>query len=529
MNIILFNPYYSQSVEYYAFYRPAVPMGLLYLASYLRKYGFAIKIYELGQFDPKEAFIEGKKIKFGLSRAQIQKLIREEKPKIVGITSMFSVYYQDVAEIASLVKIVDPAIQVILGGNHASSYWNHILKNKNIDVVVIGEGEETLLELCQCVLNGRSIDKIRGIAYRNNDAGIIMTQPRELIGNIDNIPRPAYDLIEFRKYLGEGNIYSMRPPAAGIVSSRGCPGKCVFCTIKAVWGNTWRGRSPTSVVDEIEFIQKEYDIHEFAFLDDSASVNRDRWGGICDEIVRRRINIKWSTPNGIAHWTLTKELLRKMYQAGCYRVTFGIESGDPDTRKFIGKPHSLQQAKELIKYANKIGIWTMITNIIGFPYENLDSILRTIKFAKTSGTDFACFFLLIPQPTSAVYDYFRKEGLLNFDNFFESDNFDEEAFRQINYALNETGCDTVYFKKEELSRLQKNAYRSFIIYRGLTFLLNPLKLIRKIHSLEELRYVLKLFMMGPGVFMRTLNPLHKKSSDYLYASTTVKIEGKNEQ
>lgn len=528
MDITLFNPYYSQIPEYYSFYRPTPPLGLMYLAGYLRKHGLDSKIYELGIFDSKDALKEGKRVRFGLSNSQIAQIVKKENPRIVGITSMYSIFYRDVADIVDLVKAADPAIKVVLGGNHVSSYWKYVLKNKNIDYVAIGEGEETFLELCRCILSGRVATEVSGIAYHDEDTGIIRTKPRELIKNIDDIPSPAFDLIDLRKYFGEGNIYAMRHPVVGIISSRGCPGRCVFCTIKAVWGNTWRGRSPQNVVEEIEFIQKEYDVHEFAFLDDSAGVDRARWDGICDKIIRRRIGIKWTTPNGIGHWTLTKELLAKMHKAGCYRITFGIESGDADTRRFIGKMHSLKQARGLIQYANKIGMWTICTNIIGFPYENMDSINRTVEFAKTCGTDFACFYLLMPQPTSAVYEYFKKEGLLNFDNFFELGDFDEETFEKMNYILNETGCDTLYFKKEELGRLQKDAYRSFIVYRALTYLANPLRVIRKIHSPEELRYVLKLLIKGMFIFIRTFNPLYKKSSDYLYVKSKVKIEVKNE-
>jgi radical SAM superfamily enzyme YgiQ (UPF0313 family) len=524
MGILLFNPYYTQLIEYYSFYRPAPPMGLLYLASYLRKHGINSKVFELGIFDAKDAIKDGKRVRFGLANDMIAGIIRDENPKIIGITSMYSVFYRDVVEITNLIKSVNPGVKIVLGGNHASSYWEYVLKNNNIDYVVIGEGEQTFLELCRLLLFSNSATHLPGIAYRKSDSAVVRTKPRELIKNLDEIPMPAFDLIDFRKYFGDGNIYSMRYPTAGIVSSRGCPGRCVFCTIKAVWGNTWRGRSPKNVVDEIEFLKKEYNVQEFAFLDDSASVDKIRWAGICDEIMRRKLDIKWTTPNGIAHWTLNEEILIKMHKAGCYRITFGIESGDEDTRKFIGKPHSLKQAKELIRQANRIGMWTICTNIIGFPYENLQSIRRTIDFAKSSGTDFACFYLLIPQPTSAVYGYFKKEGLLNFDNFFEANDFDEEIFEKINYILNEAGTDTLYFKKEELNRLQKAAYRSFIIYRGLTYLFNPVNLIRKINSSEDFRYVCKLLVNGISILSRTFNPLYKKSSDYLYAKSKVKIE-----
>lgn len=523
MEILLINPYYSQLLEYYSFFKAAPSIALMYIAGYLRKHGIDCRICEFGIFNAGDSIRIGNRVRFGVSDEQIAKIVKKEKPEVVGITSMYSVYYRDVIEIATTIKKIDTNIAVVIGGNHASSYWDHLLRNKCIDFIAIGEGEETFLELSRKLLNHESVEKICGIAYRGNNGNIVRTNPRELIKDIDEIPFPAFDIVDYTRYLGEGNPYSMRPPAAGIVSSRGCPGNCVFCTVKAVWGRSWRGRSPANVVDEVELLQKEYNVKEIGFLDDSASVNRERWQGICEEIIRRKLNIKWTTPNGIAHWTLTKEILNKMYKSGCYRITFGIESGNDETRKFLRKPYSLEQAKELIQYANRIGMWTFCTNIIGFPYENLDSINDTIDFAKKCETDFACFYLLIPQPSSDVYKYFKKEGLLNIDNFFESEDFDESEFDKINYILNETGCDTVYFKKEELNRLQKYAYRSFIAYRGLSYLFNPLRLIRKIHSVEDLMYIMRVIGRGFVVFFRTFNPLYKKSSDYLYVKSKINV------
>jgi len=193
-------------------------------------------------------------------------------------------------------------------------------------------------------------------------------------------------------------------------------------------------------------------------------------------------------------------------------------------RYFIGKPYSLEQARELIQYANKIGMWTITTNILGFPYEKADSIKATIDFAKHSGTDFACFFLLVPQPTSEVYQYFKKEGLLDIDNFLDTGNISSEEFEKINYILNDAGCNTLYFSKEELKKIQKSAYRSFIIHRALTYLFNPLRLIRKVHSREDFFYVLKLLRRGASVFYRTLNPFNIKSGDFFYADTKKQLQ-----
>jgi magnesium-protoporphyrin IX monomethyl ester (oxidative) cyclase len=524
MDVLLFNPYYSQSLQYYAHYSPTCPYNLLYLASYLKKFGVASKILELGVFDVNEAAVTGQRIRFGVSDDTITKILAAEKPRVVGISSMYSIYYRDVVEIAATIKKIDPTITVVIGGNHASSYWEHVARNRNIDCVVIGEGELTFLELCQRVLAGKAYRDIRGIAFCNGDGHAVRTEPREQIVNLDDVPIPDFSSVDFRRYLGEGNPFGIRPPAAGIVSSRGCPMKCVYCTIKAVWGRTWRGRSAKNVVDELELVHRTYGVREFGFLDDSVGVDKKRLADICDEIIRRDLDIKWSTPNGIAHWMLTTELLDKMKAAGCYRVTFGIESGNPETRKFLGKPFPLEQAKHLIQHANKIGMWTNCTNIIGFPYETLDSIRDTVRFAKACATDFACFYLLIPQPTSDVYQFFKKEGLLDFDSFFEKDDLSDEQFEKINFILNETGSDTTVFKREELSRIQKQAYRSFLLYRAMTVLFNPTRLLRKIRSREDFFYILRMVQLGFGVFLRTINPRLKKSSDFLYAKTTKRIQ-----
>lgn len=489
----------------------------MYLASYLRKHGLESKIIELGVFKIEDVIQQKDRIRFGISDEKIRSFLKRERPKIVGITSMYSIYYRDVMELAKTVKKFDPKIKVVIGGNHPSSYWKFVLKDKNIDFVVIGEGEEIFLELCQAILaKQKSFDTIDGLAFRKGKE-IIKTSFKTLIKDLDGIPFPARDMIDFKKYLQNSkSMYTMRNPCASIITSRGCPQDCVYCTVKAVWTRSWRGRSAKNVVDEAEILVKQYGVGEIALLDDSASVNKKRWIEICDEIIKRKLDFRWTTPNGIAHWTLDKRCIRKMKQAGCYRITFGIESGNVETRKFLGKPFPLKEAEKLIKYANSVGMWTICTNIVGFPYEKMDSIRDTINFAKKCGTDFAPFYLLIPQPTSDVYDYFRKEKLLNLDHFFEDLKVNGDEFEEINYVLNETGTDTTYFTKDELRTIQKKAYQEFMTYRMLTYILNPMNILQKIRSWEDFKYTVKLLTNGFTIFKRTLLPSNIRSGDYLY-------------
>src|SRR3989338_487808 len=505
METLLFNQYFTTRKESSEKNLASLPLNLLHLASYLKFKNMECKIYELGIFNPNETIAESNRLRYGIPDEKIMEIIRKERPKIVGLGCMYSRHYIDVMNIAKLIKKTDPSIKVVIGGNHATSFSDMVLKVPDFDFVVKGEGEITFYELCKSILEGgKDFHKIRGIAYKDGDR-IVRTENREFIANLDDLPIMDYSFLDLKKYTGGSKSqYIMRTPLIGIISSRGCPGRCVYCTVRAVWGRTWRGKSPKRTADEIELLHKKYGINEFSFLDDSASVNKVRWNAICDEIINRRLDIKWTTPNGIAHWTLDKPLLLKMKKAGCYRITFGIESGNLEIRNFLGKPYPLSQAKELIQYANKIGMWTICTHILGFPYETREQIGDTIEFAKKSGTDFAAFYILCPMPTSDVYQYFKDEGLLDFDFIFNDNVFNEEKYEEMYKTLNDEGTPTKHFTPAEIKEIQIKAYRSFIIYRALTFLINPLRLIRKIRSFEDLRYAIKLGVNGFKILTKLL-------------------------
>lgn len=496
--ILLFNQYFTSKIGQIEKNTATLPINLLHLATYLNSKGLACNIFELGLFDGSAPLIIDNKIRFGITDIEIITIIKKNNPKIIGISCMFSRHYLDVINIARLIKKTDPSIKIVTGGNHATSFCDMVLKEKSFDFVVRGEGEITFFELCDAILSKKTkFNNINGLAYRNKNGNIFKTKDRELIKNISELPAIDYSLVDVKSYatLLNPSPYAMRSPALQIITSRGCPGKCVFCTVKAVWGKSWRGKNAQKTVDEIELLHKQYGINEFSILDDSASVNKKRWNEICDEIISRKLNIKWTTPNGIAHWTLDKPTLKKMKKAGCYRVTFGIESGNEETRKFIGKTYSLKQAKEMIQYANKIGMWTICTNIFGFPYETKEQMNDTLKFAKKCGTDFATFYILSPVVTSDVYTYFKKEGLLDFDFIFNDNILDETKYEDMFKILSEGGTPTKNFTAAELSNIQMQAYRSFFIYRALTFL-NPLRILKKIRSIEDFKYTMRLIYTG---------------------------------
>lgn len=482
MKVLLFNPYYSFDETAYVFYRAGVPYGLISIEAYLKKKDIYPQIYELGIFGEEDVIEAGGRIRCGISDMQIKEIIHREKPTIIGVSTMYTVFHKDYEDLAKLIKSVDPKIHLVAGGNHASSFPEKMLE-AGYDQVVVGEGEEAFLGICK------------------GDREPIVR--REFIEDLNKLPLPDLEAIDFPKYIEVNNPFSMRMPVAGMSTSRGCPMDCCYCSANGVWQRKWRGRSPKHIAAEIMLMKLNYGVREVHFLDDNMAVSRDRLRAICKEIIRWDLDIKWATPNGIPYWLLDEDTLDLMKQSGCYRLTFGIESGDPEIRKYIGKAFPLEKAKEVIQYANKIGMWTVCTNIIGFPYEKEHQIRRTIEFAKDCGTDFACFFTLLPHPSSRVYQDFMREGLVSAEDMMS--------------ALNEGGTPTVYFTKEQIKGWQRIAYNEFVSHRMWQYIKHPGQILQKIRSLEDLCYVIRIVLMGINMKLKQGKKI-KTSKDYIYGN-----------
>ncbi|MCK9418609.1 MAG: B12-binding domain-containing radical SAM protein [Nitrospirae bacterium] len=471
----------------------------MYLAAYLRKYsGCEVKLLDASaRIDLKRW--EGDFLKYGYTDEMIVREVVNYQPDLVGISSMFTINSKGVHDTAGLIKKTAREIPIIIGGAHASAFPHWVLKDDNVSAVVKGEGEKTLLAIADRIVNKKSFLDLDGVVFRNVD-GIVENRAREYIADLDTIPFPARDLLDMNVYFNEKYNYShsMSPPRTTIVSSRGCPYRCTFCSIHSLWRHTYRMRSAQNVADEIEHLKNEYRVREVAFFDDNLTVSKKRMIAICDEIVGRKLDIHWCTPNGIAIWTLDKEVLSKMRESGCYKLTFGIETASPNTQKFIRKEHiDLNKSKELIRYCNEIGIWTHSTFIIGFPYETEADIMKTIDYAVSCGVDMATFFIATPYPGTEMYDIYKKENLLP----------DVGASNALEWlgAVNKAMCDTKYLKLEQIERFIALAQRKVYLDRAISFL-NPLRAFPKIKGKDEIRYFVKQLY---SYSKRLLKSLHK--------------------
>ena len=469
------------------------PLGLAYLGAYLEQNGHEVNIID-GRGSREDITHTPTYSRFGIPDEEILRQVEIFDPEVLGISNMYTAYSGDPHRIAELIKRKKPDLKIIFGGSHPSEFPELVMKDNNVDMVVKGEGEVTFTELLDKLEKKEPLTNILGLTYRDGDR-VIQNPPRERMSDIDSLPLPARHLLPMQNYLKESmnHGFIMRKPAGAMVTSRGCPQKCVFCTVRAVWGRDWSGRHPSKVVDEIEFLQEKYNMREVSFLDDDLGRDIPRLAAICDEIIRRKVDIRWTTPNGVAHWLLNENLLDKMKASGCYRLTFGIESGNKETRSFIKKKVPLEQATRMITHAYKIGLWTICTFILGFPYETKEHMRDSISYAIDSGTDMAVFYLLLPHPTSDVYSVFKSEGLLNLDPIMDPTTYkDTEDFAEIGEILSQRGAQTKYCSPEELQEMLNEAYKTFFKARVKKWAMNPLHFLRKVNSYEDLKYTLKV-------------------------------------
>ena len=450
-------------------------LGLGYLAAYLEKAKVGVAILDIAAEGADQITTVGKKTRYGLSEREIIRRIRRWAPSMVGITCSSTLHAKDAHETARIVKKADKNILVVMGGAHPSAVAGEVLADENVDLVVHGEGEITLGEIVRAFRSGGDFSGVLGVSWRQGRK-IITNPPRPRLTDIDKLPFPARHLLPMNVYLARaalGGNYNRRSRALTMITSRGCPGNCVYCSVRTVWGRLWRGRSPANVVDEIESLVRDYQANEIHFIDDSLSVDRDRLVGICEEIIKRDLDISWTTPNGIAVWLLDKKLLTKMRAAGCYRLTFGLESGsDEILRDFIGKHYDHQAAREMISFASRLGLWTVGTFIIGFPYETREQIEETIVFANSTDLDMAVFYIANPFPGTPLYKIYQQEGWLPKGGAYE-------VVR---------GCRTKYFTHDQLTKLQAEAFHRFMKSR----LKKPWRFFSKLRSAEDLAYAAKL-------------------------------------
>jgi len=399
---------------------PAPPLGLGYIAAVLENLGVTVKIVDClmdGWWDRKE--IGSNLLRIGLSEEDIEKTIEDFSPDMVGVNNIFTRQYKYAHEIYKIAKNVDANIVTVAGGAHPTVMPEFALQDENLDFVVIGEGELTIEKLVKNLSkNVNEIENIDGLGYRNRDGKIIVNPKTTYIESLDSIPFPARHLMDIKKYFGLAESHGKRRCTrfSPIMTSRGCPARCTFCTAYKVWGRKYRFRSPENVIEEMKELKYKYGIEELLIEDDCFTANPQRAEKICDLMIKENLNLKWDTPNGVAAFALNKNLVRKMKAAGCYKINIGVESGNQQTLdNIIKKPLKLEKAEEIINYCREIGLDCGIFLILGMPGDTIKNMWDSYKFAKKVKMYSPFISVATPYPGSELYQICKEKKYIPED------------------------------------------------------------------------------------------------------------------
>ena len=435
-----------------------VPISLLYLASFLRKNGY------------KDVEVLDLELKGGIS-PHLEQEIAEFAPKVVGITS----YTSNVilaGQIAELVKRISPESITVIGGFHASALPKETLEEfPKIDYLVFGEGEITLLQLVNAIETGKLPDGIAGLAWRR-DGDVVVGPTRPFIEDLDELPFPDRSLVPIEKYIPDPGNY-FRLPSSGILYSRGCPFRCAYCS-KSVFLNRIRYRSPANFAAEVRECINRYNIRDFRLGDEGPTTNSKKMGELCSTLIEQSVNITWNCFSRID--TVNFELLSLMKKAGCYHVTYGLESVLPETQKLIYKEIDPKQAAQVVKWTQKLGIECKVNFIFGFPWEKLEDMKSTVRFANKLNPDIAQFHIFKPFPGSELYQRLDADGKIKSKNWGDYDTSSEALVFEAP------------FSERDIMSLIKSSYFSFY-FRPRFILRRMARFLR--HPWREIKTVLK--------------------------------------
>lgn len=367
---------------------PVPPLGLLYLASAVRERfadGLAVSVIDLGCAGEDGAVEQ----------------VRSLRPDYIGLSAM-SCEAGSLHEVAGRFKEASVHSRIIVGGPHATAVGPLLLSDENIEFVVIGEGERTLVELLERLEGDADPGSVDGIAFRVAE-GVTTTATRELIADLDELPSPAWDLVELAAYDGQPNWSGLlrEKSYAPILTSRGCPFGCTYCF--RMFGREVRLRSPGSVVGEMDRLNRELGVREFHILDDVFNVDPERVRGICELLIEAGSPYSLAFPTGMRADLLDRELAGLLRRAGAYRIHFGIETSSVELQARLGKNLDPVEAMATIDLVGREGITTAGYFMFGLPGQSREQMLETAEFAADSRLDLAFFFKATPYPGSELY------------------------------------------------------------------------------------------------------------------------------
>lgn len=400
---------------------------------------------------------------------ELKEKITDDVGLIILQTSTPSIYLD--LKTAGILKELNENIKIGLVGTHPTVFDYQILKeNKYIDLILRGEYDYAIKDVAWAIKNNENFREIKGITYREG-VNVIKNEDREYIKNLDELPLPARHFLPIEKYF---EPLFIGKPALRLISSRGCPFTCTFCLWpQLMYGRFFRARDPMKVVDEIELLKNEYKIKEYYFDDDTFTIDPERIEKICNEIIKRKINLPFQCLGRVN--TVIPEMLKKMAEAGCRIIRYGVESSSPVILKNIRKQITPEQIKFAFKKTKDAGIKTHATIMFGLPGETKETVEETIKFVLELDPDYAQFPVAIPYPGTEFYNLVKERGWLKSDNWTD-------------YNGDSAVVGYPDLSREEITKASLQAYKKFYF--------RPKYILRQLKETRSIKDYLELFKKG---------------------------------
>lgn len=424
MKILLVQPPVAEK-DITSFMYP--PMGLISLAATVRQAGHEVAIHDCNLY--------------AQSFNQVLAKIRETKPDLIGITAM-TVNISQGLDLAKRVKKISPKIITVVGGVHATVAPEHVLRDKNVDFIVIAEGEISFNNLLLAIEKNGDLKRVKGIGYKVG-AKKIINERQPLIEDVSQLPIPAYDLLEFAKYRAP---YTARHPFMSMIRSRGCPYLCTFCGVQSVFAHKYRCQKPQRALEEIRYLVEHFGVKELSFKDSEFTLDVKNVEELCDLLISAKFDLTWNCNGRVNNVNL--KMLKKMKKAGCVSITYGVESGDQRILDNLKKGITPDQVRGAVAISKKAGLKIVTNFMIGNPGDTKETLEKTIKFAVELDTDYTYFGFTTPFPGTEL----REQAIKN--NWLLRKELDAVKYEDL--TMNATSLGN-----EQLKEYLNKAYRAF--------------------------------------------------------------------
>lgn len=466
MKVLFVNP--PQTASKYKFMGViAPPLGIAYMAGVLQENNIDVEILDASAED--------------MDFKDVEKELLKRKPDLVALTALTPTIGRAL-ETAQIVKETLPDSIVVMGGYHPTFNFIETLEDENVDIIIRGEGEYIMLNLVQALENQSSLHDVKGIVFEDKNSKEIVVNPEApLIQDLDELPFPALNLLPMKKY----RLLDMDTHMTTMITTRGCPMQCSFCSSAAMHGKKIRERSVENIVDEIEYLKTNYDIDTIAFMDDTFTLKKRKVMAICDEILKRNIEIMWGCTSRVD--TLDEKLLKKMKEAGCITIFIGVESADQQQLDNMCKNTTISKIENAFKIARKLKIRTIASVALGMPGDTKEIMNKTVKFVHKLKPNYAIYSLATPYPGTRFYKEAFEKNLIKIKDWSK-------------YTLITPILETIDCSLNDMRKIQAKAFMKFY--------LRPHYIIRQF--LQDGPYLLKTIF---GVIKTALSKT-PKNTDY---------------